>query len=212
MEQLRTELAQEYRRIRQRAIEDPGTACDEGEENWANLLRNWLPSHYHVVTKGRIVSHTGEASPQVDVLVLHPAYPKHLLTKKHYLAGGVLAAFECKLTLRANHLSEAAHNCAQTKGLVRKRSGTPYRELQSPILYGLLAHSHSWKSTGARAAFDLLDRIDDRQFEGPQHPCEMLDLVCVADTASYNLAKSVYIGPSISREKRAELKKEFGGP
>ncbi len=39
----------------------------------------------------------------------------------------------------------------------------------------------------------------------------MLDLICVADTGSYNLAKSVHVGPNMSREKRRELKKEFGG-
>jgi hypothetical protein len=76
---------------------------------------------------------------------------------------------------------------------------------------GLLAHSHSWKSAGYRAAFDLLERRNDRQFEGPQHPSEMIDLICVADTASYNLAKWVHIGRNISREERVELKGEFGG-
>jgi hypothetical protein len=46
------ELASEYRRIYARTIEDPGTAGDEGEENWADLLREWLPDGYKVVTKG----------------------------------------------------------------------------------------------------------------------------------------------------------------
>jgi hypothetical protein len=43
-------MAEEYDRIQKRATEDPGTAGDQGEENWATLLRNWLqisviPSH-----------------------------------------------------------------------------------------------------------------------------------------------------------------------
>ena len=59
------EMASEYERIRTRATEDPGTAGDEGEENWAQLLRGWLPPSYEVRTKGRILAHDGSASRQV---------------------------------------------------------------------------------------------------------------------------------------------------
>lgn len=97
------EMQEDYERIQKRAVEDPGTAGDQGEEDWKRLLTNWLPPMYQVVTKGRILSAEGIASPQVDVLVLHPAYPRKLLDKKLYLAGGVAAAFECKLTLRNRH-------------------------------------------------------------------------------------------------------------
>jgi uncharacterized protein DUF6602 len=83
------EMSLEYDRIQKRAAEDPGTAGDQGEENWAELLRRWLPATYYVVTKGRILSHDGVAGPQVDVLILRPSYPKDLLNKKLYLAAGV---------------------------------------------------------------------------------------------------------------------------
>src|ERR1700737_4533681 len=72
-------IEEEYARIRKRAAEDPGTAGDQGEENWATLLREWLPTYFHIVTKGRILTETGYASPQVDVLVLMPSYPRILL-------------------------------------------------------------------------------------------------------------------------------------
>ena len=42
IEQTTTEMASEYQRIRARATEDPGTAGDEGEENWAQLFREWF--------------------------------------------------------------------------------------------------------------------------------------------------------------------------
>ena len=42
MRQLSDEMAAEYRRIQMRATEDPGTAGDQGEENWAELLRGWI--------------------------------------------------------------------------------------------------------------------------------------------------------------------------
>ena len=129
-----------------RATEDPGTAGDQGEENWATLLRNWLPTYFHIVTKGRILCENGYASPQTDVLVLHPSYPKVLLDKKLYLAGGVAAAFECKTTLKASHVKEAVETAANIRKNLPKREGTPYKELNSNIIYGLLAHSHSWKN------------------------------------------------------------------
>ena len=64
MRQATDTMAAEYQRIRARSREDPGTAGDEGEENWAELLRLWLPSSYHVTTKGRVLSSSGIASPQ----------------------------------------------------------------------------------------------------------------------------------------------------
>ena len=45
------DIAAEYDRIQKRATEDPGTAGDQGEENWAKLLREWLPRTYEVVIK-----------------------------------------------------------------------------------------------------------------------------------------------------------------
>ena len=145
MRQLSDEMAAEYDRIQKWATEDPGTAGDQGEENWAELLRGWLPSTYKVVTKGRIISQDGRTSPQVDVLVLKDVYPGKLLNKKLYLAAGVAAAFECKTTLAAAYIAEAMETCVKIKDLYPIREGTPYKELHTPIIYGLLAHSHSWK-------------------------------------------------------------------
>jgi hypothetical protein len=98
MRQIEVDIASEYDRIQKRATEDPGTAGDQGEENWAEILRGWLPRNYEVVTKGRIISQSGQISPQIDLLVLKNSYPQKLLNKKIYLAAGVSAAFECKTT------------------------------------------------------------------------------------------------------------------
>ena len=145
MRQISVEMSAEYERIQKRATEDPGTAGDQGEENWAELLRDWLPRNYEVVTKGRIISQEGLTSPQIDVLVLKNSYPKKMLNKKLYLAAGVAAAFECKTTLKASHIADALETCAKIKGFYPNRTGTPYKELHSPLIYGLLTHSHSWK-------------------------------------------------------------------
>ncbi len=144
MRQVSDEMASEYERIRNRALDDPGTAGDQGEENWASLLRDWLPRSYEVVTKGRIIAEDGSISPQVDVVVLKDLYPKRLLEKKLFLANGVAAAFECKTTLRSNHIASTVENGVRIKRLFPARRGSLYRELHAPILYGLLAHSHEW--------------------------------------------------------------------
>jgi hypothetical protein len=108
----RAMISAEYNRIFRRSTEDPGTAGDEGEENWADLLRSWLPPNYQVVTKGRILFPDGNATPQVDVIVLRASYPPRLLTKKLYLSSGVVAAFECKNTLESQHIIKAAKTAA----------------------------------------------------------------------------------------------------
>ena len=60
LRQTGNDITEEYDRIQKRATEDPGTAGDPGEENWAELLRGWLPSTYKVVPKGRIISQDGQ--------------------------------------------------------------------------------------------------------------------------------------------------------
>jgi hypothetical protein len=150
MQQLSNEMSAEYNHVQKWVTLDPGTAGDQIEENWAEILRGWLPSTYKVVTKGKIIGQDGEPpSPKVDVLVLKSIYPDRLVNKKLYLAAGVAAAFECKTTLRREHIEKAVKNCVNIKSLYPVRKGTPYKELHAPIVYGLLAHSHSW--TGKRA-------------------------------------------------------------
>jgi hypothetical protein len=104
-------LAGDYKKIRRRSSEDPGTAGDQAEEDWAKIFRNWLPATYPVITKGRILFEDGTSSPQVDVLVLKPSYPLALRHEKYILASGVVAAFECKLTLRKEYASPTLRWC-----------------------------------------------------------------------------------------------------
>jgi hypothetical protein len=141
-----------------------------------------------VRTKGRILAHDGSASRQVDIVVLRPGYPSKLLDKKLYLTSGVAAAFECKLTLNSAHILEATKTAAEIARLVTPRQGTPYRELVSPLVYGLIAHSHGWSN-----AHVALEKIRENVIIGTRtnaaHAREYIDLVCVADTCT--LLKSV---------------------
>lgn len=195
MQQISAEMAAEYNRIQMRATEDPGTAGDQGEENWATLLRDWLPQTYEVVTKGRIISQDGATSPQIDVLVLHETYPKKLLDKKLYLAAGVAAVFECKTTLKASHIVEAVENCVKVKSLHPKRVGTPYKELHTPMLYGLLAHSHSWKSANSTPEQNIEKKLHESDVAHVIHPRLQLDFLCVADLATWSSSAMTFLGP-----------------
>lgn len=195
MQQISTEMSAEYSRIQMRATEDPGTAGDQGEENWAELLRDWLPRTYEVVTKGRIISQNAVTSPQIDVLVLNGAYPKKLLNKKLYLAAGVAAASECKTTLKASHIAEAVESCAKIKQLYPIRTGTPFKELHAPLVYGLLAHSHSWKGETSTPEKNIESKLYEVDSVHVNHPRLQLDLLCVADLAAWTSSKVTFLGP-----------------
>jgi hypothetical protein len=191
-----SELIQdEYGRITRRSREDPGTAGDEGEENWRKLLTRWLPKAYQVVTKGRVLFRSGQASPHMDVLVLSPEYPNGLLDsgQKLYLAGGVIAAFECKLTLRQADIAKAFENARALSDGVPKRWGSPYRELHRPFIYGLLAHSHEWKSGGSRPQQNVTDGLK-AGLNALEHPGQILDLVCVADLGTWTSTRTLTAG------------------
>jgi len=185
-------LAAEYLRIQRRAREDPGTAGDEGEENWRELLEQWLPKELAVVTKGRIIGHAGAASPQVDVLVLRPGYPRALLNKKTYFAGGVLAAFECKLTVKPEHVPRAAVTSRAIRALCANRLGTPYRELNSPIFFGLLAHA----TVIRQDPISKIDRLLTQALAGDSHPQDALGAVCVANLATWHAVATVMPRPT----------------
>lgn len=206
------DMHDEYIRILKRASEDPGTAGDQGEENWATLLKNWLPSYFHVVTKGRILCDNGYASPQIDVLVLHPSYPKILLDKKLYLAGGVAAAFECKTTLKASHIKEAVQTASSIRRNLTKKEGTPYKELNSNIIYGLLAHSHSWKSENSTPIENIEKSLLKADNELVKHPIEQIDYICVSDLGTWQSSKTTYMSPHLSfyNEKFIEIYGEKG--
>jgi Domain of unknown function (DUF6602) len=154
MQEAATVMASNYERIRARSRDDPGTAGDRGEEDWARLLRLWLPSGYHVETKGQLLFTKGQVSPQVDVVVLTPSYPRGLLGMKLYIAAGVAAAFECKNTLRTEHLRKTL------KTSVRLGEFTRATDSQRP-LFGLLSHAHDIPSK-RRSAEDVLDEALNR--------------------------------------------------
>lgn len=191
-------IEDEYRRGQRTVKEDPGTAGDQGEENWAKALRSWLPHTYHVKTKGRILNRDGKASRQVDVVVLYPEYPPQLLDQKLFIADGVAAAFECKLTLRASHLKKILTNAVAIRELLPMRLGTPRKEIASGLIYGCLAHSHEWTEK-ADAEQRWTEKLESLDANVCKHPRNMLDVLCIADLAAW-VAQRTPLIPALTPE------------
>lgn len=185
------DIKREYERISWRVLEDPGTAGDQGEENWKKLLKLWLPSDFEIVTKGRILGIDGIASPQIDVIILSPDYPKQLIDCKLYLAGGVVAAFECKTTLLSNHIKKLMENSRVISTLSNSEGGSPRKDLKRKIYYGLLAHSHDWKKPRSKPKSNVHSAIIKYDADIITHPIEMPDIICVADVATWHSCKFV---------------------
>ncbi len=196
MRQLQMDMAMHYGQIRKRSHEDPGTAGDQGESDWAKLLAEWLPPTLQVVTKGRIIGPDNTVSRQVDVLVLKDVYPRGMLNRKLYLSSGVAAAFECKTTLRSQHIAEAVMVGKDIKELCGSRKGNPYDELHTPIIYGLLAHSHNWTRDISRSDNTVTTKLLEADRHYVTHPRECLDLLCVADMGMWASWKSTFVPPS----------------
>ncbi len=202
---IRNEMNDEYHRIQQNALSDPANAGDQGEKNWAKLLQGWIPSNYKVVTRGRIINPKGVLSPQIDVLILKESYPEKLTEINHYIDAGVVAAFECKLTLKANHIKEAIEKSKIIKELYEPRRGTPYKELHAPIIYGLLAHSHTWKNPGSDPINNVNAHIQENDLAIIEHPRQCIDIVCIADLITCTSVKWSIGGLSSTQENRYKI-------
>lgn len=209
MDAVKAQLSAGYFNISKRTKEDPGTAGDQAEEDWAAFLRDWLPATYSVVTKGRIINTEGLASPQVDILVLHPNYPKKLLNQKHYFSAGVVAAFECKLNLRPTDLEKAFKNASLIKKLSQNVLGSPFEELHQSPFYGLLAHTTTIKESN-RNENGVYDYIENLQAKFAEHPREMLDVICINSDSTYALKKNVFIREKSGEYGRGVLKECTG--
>lgn len=196
MQQDAAEMQSEYDRIRGIATDDPGTAGDEGEETWANLLREWLPEAYQIVTKGRLLAASGARGPQVDVIVLRPGYPRRLITKKLYLVGGVAAAFECKNTLKPVHVRRSFEQAFDIDALSSFRGTTPFAEAVPEILFGVLAHSTVWQSPNDQQK-ERIDALLRNGLDGIANMRVCPGLVCVADSGCWSILRMTYDGPGL---------------
>jgi hypothetical protein len=190
-------MSAEYERMRRMAKEDPGTSGDQGEENWADLLSKWLPGTFHVVTKGRIISSTGQTSGQLDVLVLSPSYPMGLLSNKLYIAAGVVAAFECKRTLRREHIRKTVRTGVKLSRMIQSDRFVPHH-----ILYGLLAQSYQLSSIRKSPVTVVAEALQQADAEEVNDPHDCLDFVCVPNLGTWFLLR-------FAHPRRPQAKKDL---
>jgi hypothetical protein len=188
------EIVSDYEIVKGRANEDPGTTGDHVESKWAEVLRDWLPATYHVVTKGRMLDLDGVSSRQLDVIVLHPAYPRRLRNFKYYIPEGVAAAFECKTTLRKRDVGSFIETCASVKRMRQSSSRSPYDDLHRPIVVGLLAHSVDLGPRTRNGVIERLWRVLEEIQKRLDQPWLLPDVLCIADTVTLTLNTAILLG------------------
>lgn len=190
VKQATAKMAADYERMRRLAREDSGTSGDQAEEEWAALLSHWLPATYHVARKGRIIFSSGETSGQIDLLILSPSYPKGLLSNKLYLAAGVLAALECKRTLRRQNIRAAVQASVRLSNLARSDP-----RVRHHIIYGLLAHSHGLASKRNPPETVLAEALNQADAEEVTDPRDGIDLICVPPLGTWSLMRAAFGRP-----------------
>lgn len=185
------EMQEDYVRISKNASKDPGTAGDQGQANWQELLKKWLPSYFKIVVNGRVVSNKSTDSPQIDIIILRPEYPDILIEKKVFVADGIIAMFECKTTLRREDIKKTFQNSERLSNHFEHLKGTFRNELNRPFIYGMICHSHEWKGKNSNPVDNISNALNDNLAEITSHPRNMLDFLCVADLGFWKSLKSI---------------------
>jgi hypothetical protein len=83
------------------------------------------------------------------------------------------------------------------------QDSTPFDELYSPITYGLLSHSHSWKRPASTPVENVASRLLSDSEKTASHPRELLDMVCIADLATWDTLKMIIEGPRMIQQMSA---------
>lgn len=204
LRKLSRDLAEEYERIQNELRGKPKNIQLSGqlaEAVWARLLREWLPPQYEFGFQRHLLYELpvdGEVrSPEIDMVLFHPAYPQRLRSENEVLVSGIVAAFSVKLTLTPSGLTEAIDVASQLRRGMKPRLGEPIGDLVSPLITGVLAQSHSEKF-GKKPGEAIFNRLMDagKKLVGPtefdpenvfsadvmrSHPRNELDIACVAD-------------------------------
>ncbi|MFY1863643.1 DUF6602 domain-containing protein [Achromobacter xylosoxidans] len=110
------QLREERNKIKATSRANPDSAGERTEEVFAELVRKLIPDEFKVVPRARIELDDPRDSPQLDLVILKPGGEKRLNDLKSYPLSSVLAAFECKLTLRRSDLGKAAATANAIKG------------------------------------------------------------------------------------------------
>ncbi|HEY9824910.1 MAG TPA: DUF6602 domain-containing protein [Stenomitos sp.] len=192
------EIESEYARLHEEAQRDPQYAGHETEQAWKRILEAWLPPGYGVGTRKYILPDINTASNdaldifETDIVVFNPAYPMQLRQRAEVLSGGIVGAFSVKLTANPDGIRDASKRAATLKRGSTVKQGTPRLYLQGPFVTGLLAHSHVWKAAGSTPIENVEKHLVARSEDYATEPKEVIDLVCVADLATWSKTQQIH--------------------
>lgn len=170
--------------------EDIQRSGHEGESTWADLLAKWLPSNYGIGLRKYIIGsdNDNKKPSETDIVIFEPSYPQHLRYRAKVHAGGIAAAFTVKLTARKTHFKEVG---AWAKALAQLSHGDP-KTLEGQLLpgfpTGFLAHSHDLGEDPVA----ILGEGLYKESASADHPRELVDLVCIADSATLRCYRTSY--------------------
>ncbi len=102
--------------IKRDSSRHPDNAGEETEKLFHDLIRKLVPDEFTIVRRGRIAMDDGEHSPQLDLLILKPGANRKAHSFGYYPRSSVLAAFECKTTLRKSDYDKIARTANSIKG------------------------------------------------------------------------------------------------
>lgn len=167
---------------------DHGTAGDASEECWAELLRQLLPQ-YEIVLKGVIGGIGPIISPQIDILVLNKNFPKYLIKNKVYPINSIVAAFECKLSLRLEDIKDAVQTARLFNGVNSEKNVDPISKI--PIFYGVLALSSGIVNKEKPAYKSVLEALA-RYTSSPDTTLSIIDSVLAIDSFCLAGKRTIY--------------------
>ena len=139
------------------AHDHPTALGDAGEINWAEVMRNYLPTRYVVSGKAFVIDADGDATPeQIDVLIhdrhFCPLWFEDKAGTRYVPAESVFAAFEVKPKINKGYVKYTAQKLRSVRELRRtsapivdKGVVQPPRDKAPDIIGGILAIESGWK-------------------------------------------------------------------
>lgn len=173
------------------AIGHPGDKGAVSENEWLELLAQFLPQRY-CVAKATVIDSTGATSESIDIVIFDRQYSPLVFQQRGFCyvaAEAVYGVFEVKQSLNAGHLEYAAKKAASVRRLKRTsaavtdiRGNTPLKA-PIPILAGLLTTDVEWTT-------DTAEQHVRKHTEGLDAD-HTLDLLCAADSLGFEVASGV---------------------
>jgi hypothetical protein len=196
---LSRDIQEDWERLRPTGPEDTQKAGHGGESTWERLLSDWLPDSYEIGLRKYILPEVeGAEAFETDIIVFNPSYPEALRDREEVLAGGVAAALSAKLTLNAEGIRDGVKKAAALRRQIMMRYGSLRDELLGPFPVGLVAHSHVWKAPESTPLDNIGNALVSLDAKHATHPRECLDILCVADLATWTASRIAYSPPEVA--------------